>query len=216
MRWRPLDIEEVPDPPRVWIPYLDQYPFAYAVRLQSAVAGGHEVTVRLFLVADEFFPERRMWIELDKFRHSIVGERSVAVRHARESAVIRKPATKPPGSTRHSPEPPGPGEPREWDAESYCECGWPYNLLLPRGTGEGMRFWMAAVVTDWAKDDLHGSSCGSMSFCGAQDRYPDARSMGYPFDRRFASADVATALDSLPSIATRSFTIRWTNASFPD
>lgn len=77
-----------------------------------------------------------------------------------------------------------------------------------------MRFWMAAVVTDGVKDQVGSSTCGSISFCGARDRYPDARPMGYPFDRPFAGDSVADALDALPSIAARSFTIRWVNPDF--
>jgi tyrosinase len=206
MRTRLLDIGEVPDPPVVEISYLDQEEFAYAVRLTNTAGEDHDVTVRLFIVADALFDQRRMWIELDKFRHTVRGEHSVAVRHADASAVIRKPGLKPPGATRHSVFGADPHE-----EETYCECGWPYNLLLPRGTGDGMAFWIAAIVTDGAQDQVQESACGSMSFCGAKDRYPDARPMGYPFDRPFADDDIAAALDSLPSIAARSFSIRWTN-----
>lgn len=205
MRTRLLDIAELASPPVVQIHYLDQEEFAYAVRLRNTAGVDHEVTVRLFLVADELFEQRRMWIELDKFSHTVTGERSVAVRHARLSAVIRKPALKPPGPTSHSDPDFGPH-----DEVTYCDCGWPYNLLLPRGTGAGMPFWMAAIVTDGAQDRVQDSACGSMSFCGAKDRYPDARPMGYPFDRPFPGS-VAAALDSLPSIAARSFSIRWIN-----
>lgn len=212
MLWRRLEIEpQVPGTPRVEIPYLDQRPFAYAVRMESDVGGEHDVTVRLFIVAGEAFADRRMWIELDKFRHTMSGPRSIALRRARDCSVIRKPAAKPPGPTRHSPQD---GDPR--DPDTYCDCGWPYNLLLPRGTGAGMAFWLAAVVTDWSKDRVEMSTCGSMSFCGAKDRYPDARPMGYPFDRPFANGDIAAALGSLPSVAARSFRIRWLNPGFPD
>jgi len=207
MLTRTLDIEEIPDLPTITIPYLDQEEFAYAVRMRNTAGAPHLVTVRLFFVADALFDQRRMWIELDKFAHTVEGETTVAVRHARASAVIRKPGLKPPGSTRHSP-----GSITE-NPDAYCECGWPYNLLLPRGTGAGMRFWMASVITDGVQDRVTESSCGSMSFCGARDRYPDARPMGYPFDRPFANG-IAATLDALPSIAARSFTIRWVNPDF--
>jgi tyrosinase len=214
MLTRKLDIAEVPgspDLPTVTIPYLDQEEFAYAVRMRNTAGAPHLVTVRLFFVADALFDQRRMWIELDRFAHTVEGETSVAVRHARASAVIRKPGSKPPGPTRHSPAPIA-GNPTP-NVNAYCDCGWPYNLLLPRGTGDGMRFWLAAVVTDGGKDQVQASTCGSMSFCGARDRYPDARPMGYPFDRPFTSG-IAAALDALPSVAARSFTIRWMNPDF--
>ncbi len=72
------------------------------------------------------------------------------------------------------------------EASNYCTCGWPYNLLVPRGTAEGMPFRLAVVCSDWEIDRAGGDeSCGSLSFCGARDSYPDRRDMGYPFDRPF-------------------------------
>jgi tyrosinase len=214
MLTRPLKIE----PPiagleEVEIPYLDHQPFAYAVRMENTRGEDHDVTIRLFLVADELFDDRRMWIELDKFHHRVEGEETVAVRLAKDSSVIRKPASKPPGPTRHSPARGRGAGP--YDEESYCECGWPYNLLIPRGTAEGMPCWLAAVVTDWEQDKVTASACGSMSFCGAKDRYPDLRPMGYPFDRPITGEKIAKALSEQPNMAARSFKIRWLNPGFP-
>jgi hypothetical protein len=49
-----------------------------------------------------------------------------------------------------------------------------------------------------------------MSYCGAVDRYPDTRDMGYPFSRPFAPG--ATAIQdtfmALECAAARSITIR--------
>ena len=90
----------------------------------------------------------------------------------------------------------------------YCDCGWPYTLLLPRGTPEGMAFRLAVFCTDAARDLVRSSSeCGSMSFCGAVERYPDTRDMGYPFSRPFVRSISDTILD-VPSAAGRSLTIR--------
>jgi tyrosinase len=217
MLWRPLRIEPpIPGAPPVRIPYLDQQPFAYAVRLGNPVGAEQDVTIRLLLVADALFDDRRTWIELDKFRFHVSGPQAVAVRRARDSSVIRKPASKPPGPTRHSPQHLQGEPPPGWDEESFCDCGWPYNLLIPRGTGAGMRCWLAAVVTDWELDQVTSSACGSMSYCGAKDRYPDQRPMGYPLDRPLSGPEIADALSRLDSAAARSFTIRWLNPAFPD
>ena len=214
MLTRTLEIDPpLPGVPEVEIPYLDHRAFGYAVRMENTRGEDHDVTVRLFIVADELFDNRRMWIELDKLRHRVEGERSVAVGRAKDSSVIRKPASKPPGPTRHSPAR-DPRTPGPYDEESYCECGWPYNLLIPRGTADGMPFWLAAIVTDWEKDEVAASSCGSMSFCGAKERYPDLRPMGYPFDRPFTGEEIAAALSEQPNMAARSFTIRWLNPEF--
>jgi hypothetical protein len=192
-----------PDLPQVEIPYLDQRPFGYAVRLRNDTDEARHVTLRLFFVSDELFDERRQWIELDKWLHPLgAGEQGVSVRLAQQSAVIRKPGLKPPGPTQHSP--------RERDENTYCECGWPYNLLIPRGTGEGMPFWLVAVATDAAQDQVLESDCGSISYCGAKtDRYPDSKPMGYPFDRPVAGGPLAIC--SWPNAAARSFAIRWLN-----
>ena len=215
MLWRRLKVDPpVPGMPQVDIPYLDQQPFAYAVRMENTRGESHDVTVRLFIVADDLFDERRMWIELDKFRHRVDGDRSVAVRRARDASVVRKPGMKPPGATRHSPRPAD--GPAGYDEDSYCECGWPYNLLIPRGTADGMPFWLAAVVTDWSEDQVGSSPCGSMSFCGAKDRYPDRRPMGYPFDRPITGREIAAALSDQPHMAARPFRVRWLNPGFPD
>ena len=51
-----------------------------------------------------------------------------------------------------------------------------------------MPFRLMVMCTS-ANDDLVDApgDCGSVSYCGAVDRYPDARDMGYPFHRPFGS-----------------------------
>jgi hemocyanin-like protein len=102
--------------------------------------------------------------------------------------------------------------PEEVERFYYCTCGWPYGLLLPRGSPEGMRFRLAVVCTDWEADRTpveEADACGSVSFCGARDVYPDMRRMGYPFDRPFAGSisDTFMANDHL---ACRDLSIRRT------
>ena len=46
-----------------------------------------------------------------------------------------------------------------------------------------------------------------MSFCGARDRYPDAREMGYPFSRPLPGG-IAATLEALPTVRARDLTIR--------
>ena len=53
-----------------------------------------------------------------------------------------------------------------------------------------MPFRVLAMLTDWELDNVSGDDdCGSMSFCGSRDRYPDTREMGYPFSRPAAGRD---------------------------
>jgi tyrosinase len=210
---RPLKLKDFPDPPQpIMIDYLDQKPFAYAVRVANRADEPVDLVLRLFIVAETQVEERNMYIELDKFvQHLDAGEKAVAVRHASESSVIRKPGIKPPGRLAHSPDPPRGAQPA-WDVKSYCTCGWPYNLLLPMGKGgDGMPFRLVAIATDFGDDQVTGSTCGSVSYCGAKDKYPDNRPMGYPFDRQFPAAGIAATFDARAEMAARPFRITCEN-----
>lgn len=94
---------------------------------------------------------------------------------------------------------------------AYCDCGWPYNLLVPRGTKEGMKFRLMVMATDAAFDVDEIGCCGSMSYCGAKDSYPDKRPMGYPFDRPFPEEGIVNTLNALSNVAFRSISIQCTN-----
>jgi len=75
----------------------------------------------------------------------------------------------------------------------YCGCGWPEHLYLPKGTLQGMEFDLFAMITSFDQDQVLDTfadlriqePCHSPHlFCGVPyRRYPDARPMGYPFDR---------------------------------
>jgi hypothetical protein len=81
-----------------------------------------------------------------------------------------------------------------------------YHLLYPRGNKQGMRFALLAIAT---KDDrlAKQTQCGSMSFCAVTDEYPDAKPMGYPFDRPLAKS-MAELVAENPSFSMRFITIR--------
>src|SRR5262249_41773436 len=112
--------EKLPD---VNVRYLDQDPFYYALRIENQTANSLWITLRIFITAEQCAEDRRMWIELDKFKHHLQPrERSVALRSGADSSVIRKPAIKPPGPIRHSRDTDTPDDP-----DVYCTCGWPYN-----------------------------------------------------------------------------------------
>lgn len=221
MRRRVVTIEtgaEPPDQPAEApheIEYLDQEEFFYFIRLENTSDQPQDVTVRTFLVAldpPETAEDRRMWIEMDKFKASLAKrERAVVFRPGASASVIRKPGAKPPTAEEVPVK-----RTDDWmqvDAEiraNYCDCGWPYNLLLPRGRRDGMRFRILVMLTDWSKDDVPGEdACGSMSYCGARDRYPDTRPMGYPFDSPFRDRSIAETIAAHPSMATRDIVIRW-------
>lgn len=199
---------ELPNGTKVPVDYLDQKEFCYFIRAENLADAVAEVTVRIFLVAEDYAENRRLWVEMDKFHRTLQPkQKAVLYQPAEMSSVIRKPGVKPPGSKIETPDDPGAGP--DADDENYCTCGWPYNLLLPRGTSGGMKFRLMVMLTDWNIDQVEHSKCGSMSFCGARNIYPDQRSLGYPFDRRFpAASSIAATMESLSNVATRNFTIR--------
>jgi hypothetical protein len=184
-------------------PYLDHEEFCYFLRFENESDQPQKITVRIFLVATEFADERRLWIEMDKFSHSLnPKQKAVVFRPGKLSSVVRKPARRPPDP----PPQPHPGE-----DPNYCDCGWPYHLLLPRGTQAGMDFRLMVMLTDYQADLVGAENkCGSMSFCGVKDAdYPDKRQMGFPFDRSFAGKVSETlARPELIHIATHDLKIK--------
>lgn len=177
------------------IKHLTHEEFVYILKVQNEMPLHQSVTVRIFLCPTEVENDRRMWIELDKFVAELKpNEKSVIVRKGNKSTVVKKPASLRPDLESLSAQIPEEGafnddgsinENYENDL-NYCTCGWPYHLLIPKGTEKGMAFRIVAVLTDWNIDKVGpGGKCENMSFCGAVDKYPDSRPMGYPFDRPF-------------------------------
>ena len=206
----------------VGFPYLSHEPYCYFIRLKNDSNAAKSATVRLFLAptqaidvdsgqiddpsSDPHINNRRFWIEMDKFQHDLpADEETVVFRQDSESSVIRRPVVDPSDIWDIEPS----GNP----ADGYCECGWPYHLLLPRGTATGMYFRLFALVTDGDIDLVPGPEhCGSMSFCGVRNEYPDQRPMGYPFDRPFQRGETFQALvDRLPNASSRRVLIRCLN-----
>lgn len=183
------------------VTHLVHDPFALIIRVRNVAARPTAITLRVFLAPAQVADNRTTWIELDKLLVELpAGGRSVIYRPDTEFSVVKKPAETDPQTVLD-----GAMDPTDPD---YCDCGWPYTLLLPRGTPEGMAFRLAVFCTDAARDLVRSSSeCGSMSFCGAVERYPDTRDMGYPFSRPFVRSISDTILD-VPSAAGRSLTIR--------
>jgi hypothetical protein len=187
--------------------YLTHEPFSYFLRMENPTDTAHDVTVRIFLVPSAQARDRRAWIEMDKFLLTIRGKAQlVTYRSDADSSVVKRPIDLNPARALGG----GSGP----DENFYCDCGWPYTLLLPCGTPQGLSCRLLVICTDAAVDRVpEQDHCGSMSFCGAVDRYPDSRDMGYPFARPFpgpkASA-IRDAIIAMPNGAARTVTIRHT------
>jgi hypothetical protein len=191
----------------VTVRYLHHKPFAYCIRLENGTLTPTRVTIRVFLAPESTANDRRAWIEMDTFEADLDAGHNVVFHEGRRSSVVKKNdqgiATRPPILNTV----PGRGDPTP--DESYCDCGWPYNLMLPRGTSAGMGFRLAVMIT--RNDiDMQGfqAQCGSVSLCGAlRRRYPDTRPMGYPFDHDM-DRPIEEMIQALPNMAARTIRVK--------
>jgi hypothetical protein len=181
------------------IEYLSHDDFYYFLRLQNNEDQDQTVAVRIFMAPESETADRRAWIEMDRFAARIAAHgRVVVFRPADQSSVIRKPALRPEDLAAED------GATRAREAQAWCDCGWPYTVLLPRGTREGMDFRLLVMCS--SGEDLimpdHPECCTSISYCGLQSlEYPDKTAMGYPFDRPFRATipDTARLFDNWAS-----------------
>ncbi|CAG8539247.1 9712_t:CDS:2 [Diversispora eburnea] len=209
------------------ITYLYPREFYYFFRVQNTTNEPIDITLRVFLVPEELKDSRVHWIELDKIRKKLgPNEKAVFSQDCDESVIIRKPAQKTPDQMDRSITPAEAEEASilSGDAKSdefFCDCGWPFNLLLPRGSKEGLKCKLLVFITDGALDTVQSPTqpkkCGSLSFCGAQwgEPYPDARRMGYPFDKPFKNNSFEDTFAGLSNVAIRDVSIKWVK-DFPD
>jgi hypothetical protein len=190
------------------IRYLTHEPFTLFVRIENRLDRPQPVTLRLFLAPSDMATDRRAWIELDKALVTVpAGAKLVVVRSDADLSVVKRKVDLSPSRVLAGGTDP--------DDDGYCDCGWPYTLLLPRGTAAGMPFRLLAIATDAAVDQVPAAGeCGSMSYCGAVDRYPDTREMGYPFNRPFDGPTAGAIRDAIlanASAAARTVRIRHTS-----
>jgi hypothetical protein len=120
----------LPDGSQVLKPRLEHEPFSYFLRMENLLPREQRVTVRIHLVAEPFVNDRRMWMEMDCFVHTLrPSERAVIFRPSRLASVVH-------------------------------ERGWPAHLLLPRGRREGMLFRFQVTVTGEAQESEGASEWG--------------------------------------------------------
>ncbi|KAF0490784.1 Di-copper centre-containing protein [Gigaspora margarita] len=207
------------------ITYLYPRDWQYFIRVRNDKNETVAITLRIFIVPEELADSRVHWIELDKFKRFLKPyEKAVIVRECDKAVDIRKPAQKTEEQmdstqitnvTRTQTQGHDEGEIAEM---LFCDCGWPYNLIIPRGRKEGLNFKLIVFITD-GTDDLVPTydDCGSTLLCGAhywKDKIPDVRPLGYPFDRPFKNNSYKQTFEGLNNAAIRDFTIVWTDTDF--
>jgi tyrosinase len=195
--------------------------FTYFIRVQNLSLEKRQVTVRIWLVAkydrdgQPLSNDRRMWIEMDTFQLTLPeGARKVICRPANLSSVIKKSGGKAlkPEVALMARGQDGSRDQTDINTEDYCDCGWPYNLLLPKGTANGMGFRLLVMIT---ADDVNlpedKPTCSSVRLCGARNMaYPDKQRMGYPFNRPFpVGTTIEQTILEQPTMAARDIRIKF-------
>lgn len=190
--------------------------FVTIARASNAFDTDIDATLRLFLCAEQFLDgsasenEHRFWIELDRRAISLKPGRNLLTLISDQSTIVRKLGGRAPfphSAFTASDLGDEAGQPDSVD--DFCDCGWPMNLQLPRGTTEGMKFQLAAMISERAAGAISGT-CGSRAFCGSGfDPYPEISGvdLGYPFDRPSAGSTLEF-IDASQDFARRQITIR--------
>jgi len=183
---------------KVYVKYhhLDHEPFSVIINVENNTGAAKHATLRVFLgpkydeLGNRLAPDdqRRLMIELDKFHKELAPGKNVITRNAAESNVTLS-------HTYTFDELKAGGGGAE-NATEYCSCGWPEHMLLPKGTHKGMEYELFIMATDYTQDNPDGANvqtiCSdAVSYCGAKDqKYPDLKPMGFPFDRPITARNV--------------------------
>ncbi|KAF7269758.1 hypothetical protein GWI33_017214 [Rhynchophorus ferrugineus] len=169
--------------------HLQYRPFTYKIQVQSSKAT--QGTCRIFMAPkyDErgnpwlLRDQRLMFIELDKFTVNLRAGQNTITRNAAQSTVTIP--------FERSYRDLDTSRPTGGDALAqfnFCGCGWPDNLLIPKGRPEGFACELFVMISniddDRVNQTISGQCNDAYAYCGVKDKlYPDRRSMGYPFDR---------------------------------
>merc|ERR1712002_106197 len=177
------------------VPRMTHKDFAVNFHVKSE-ADAHAV-VRVFLCPKkdnqgiDFTLENGRWhcIEMDKFWHHLtVGENNFS-RKSSESSV-GTPDIPSFSKLIHDADAAVSAGTELNNVDFVNQCGLPNRMLLPKGTPEGMEFYLAVALSDATGDDVDALEKEEHhhrhSHCGISGgKYPDHKPMGYPFDRRF-------------------------------
>nr|XP_022907905.1 phenoloxidase 2 [Onthophagus taurus] len=171
--------------------HLQHQPFTYNITVNNSSGANRMGTCRIFLGPkfDErknpwlFRDQRLMFIELDRFVVTLQQGENTIRRNSNESSV-----TIPFERTFRNLDLTRPVGGDQLAQFNFCGCGWPQHMLIPKGTADGLQCQLFVMISNFQDDTVNESTTGqcndAMSFCGIKDRkYPDKRSMGYPFDR---------------------------------
>ncbi|XP_060806548.1 phenoloxidase subunit 2 [Amyelois transitella] len=205
--------------------HLNHRPFRYVINVNNS-GNARRTTVRIFIcpkfdernLAWTLSDQRKMFIEMDRFVTPLKSGQNTITRQSTDSSF-----TIPFEQTFRDLSVQG-DDPRRQDLAgfNFCGCGWPQHMLVPKGSEAGAPYVLFVMLSNYELDKIEQAdgkelSCKeASSFCGLRDRkYPDARAMGFPFDR---PSRTATNIEDfiLPNMALTDITIRLNNVTEPN
>ncbi|KAH8396747.1 hypothetical protein KR215_003503, partial [Drosophila sulfurigaster] len=200
--------------------HLQNAPWTYTFNVTNSGAR-RTATCRIFICpkTDErnqplrLEEQRLMAIEMDKFTAELMpGENTVRRESTQSSVAIPFERSFRAVGVNYQPT-----AADELARFRFCGCGWPQHLLLPKGKPEGMLFDLFVMFSDYASEavvqptNTPNDACSTAySFCGLKDKlYPDARTMGFPFDRRLPNDNLTDFVGAFSNMAKTDLTIRF-------
>ncbi|XP_012279901.1 phenoloxidase 2-like isoform X2 [Orussus abietinus] len=171
--------------------HLQHVPYVYRIKVVNQSRTLKLGTCRIYMSpkTDErglpmpFRDQKNFMIELDKFTVSLKPGENQVERKSDESSV-----TIPFERTFRNLDAGRPTDVAQLEEFNFCGCGWPQHMLIPKGTKEGLRSELFVMISNYDNDkveqNVEGRCVNAMSYCGIRNKkYPDARPMGFPFDR---------------------------------
>ncbi|XP_066594189.1 phenoloxidase 1 [Prorops nasuta] len=199
--------------------HLNHAEFSYKIVVNNRNSQPRRGTVRIFIgpKQDErglpftFRQQKNLMIEMDKFTVNLRPGQNTIERKSSESSV-----TIPFERTFRNLDENRPIGGDTLEQFNFCGCGWPQHMLVPKGSKEGFPMDLFVMISDYSGDAVEqpeSTGCkDASSFCGLRDRkYPDSRSMGYPFDRR-----PRAGVDTLTQFLTGNMGVTEINIRFAD
>ncbi|XP_046649864.1 phenoloxidase subunit 1-like [Daphnia pulicaria] len=224
-------------PVQARVMHLQHEDFSYRIKVTNSTKTSQDIVFRIFLapIKDHsgrpfsFREQRLLMIELDKFVARVTPGANVVKRKSDDSSVtipfertFRDLETAAPAV----PLAPG-GVPTNLPTDrrtNFCGCGWPDHFLVPRGVpNPGMPFTLFVMATSWKEDRVNETTTATgddtkklcrnaASYCGIlDDKYPDKRPMGFPFDRPpdKSITTLAKFVEKSPNITTTEIRIQF-------
>ncbi|XP_065341688.1 phenoloxidase subunit 1-like [Cloeon dipterum] len=196
------------NPVSIQFKHLDHRNFSYYIKVNSDYPVPKKALIRIFLgpkfgdTGEElsFNKQRKLFFELDKFDVTLKKGYNTIIRKSIDSTVTVPFAQSAKTLEYNESTSNDPGR---------CGCGWPHNLLIPKGNQTGYPGVIFAMVSDYGSDiiaqtiRIQAGECKiAASYCGIfNKKYPDKRAMGYPFDRASSAKTLSEFI--IPNMYTR-------------